>query len=139
MSDLCFLLMELGENKKRNMGVEGRNRKVLQDIQNLVINPADLGANANVTKRLTRCWFHNFTIEIKSLPHVVYLYNLPDFICFYCCCRAQLEALAQAATEKNKVHLLLLLSCLLCSIFKGCVSLIHCITKFVLMELFLLL
>lgn len=51
------------------MGVEGRNRKVLQDIQNLVINPADLGANANVTKHLTR---------------------------------AQLEALAQAAAEKNK-------------------------------------
>ncbi|AET00160.1 putative cyclin [Medicago truncatula] len=43
-----------GENKQKNMGVEGRNRKVLQDIQNLVINPADLGANANVTKRLTR-------------------------------------------------------------------------------------
>jgi hypothetical protein len=57
--------MELGENKQKNMGVEGRNRKVLQDIQNLVINPADLGANANVTKRLTRCWFDNFTIEIK--------------------------------------------------------------------------
>ncbi|PNX91119.1 cyclin, partial [Trifolium pratense] len=46
-----------GENiKPKNVvGVEGgRNRRVLQDIGNLVINPADPGANANVPKRITR-------------------------------------------------------------------------------------
>ncbi|KAL5101554.1 hypothetical protein RYX36_005881 [Vicia faba] len=41
-----------GDNKKKNLGVEGRNRKVLGDIGNLVINPAD--PHANEPKRITR-------------------------------------------------------------------------------------
>jgi K+-sensing histidine kinase KdpD len=79
----------------------------------------------------------SITLQLK-LNHYLMLciFIICLIFCFYCCCRAQLAVLAQAAAEKNKVHLLLLLSCLLCSIFKGCVSLIHCITKIVLLELF---
>jgi hypothetical protein len=53
--------LDLGENNNNNKpknvaGVEGgRNRRVLQDIGNLVINQADPAANANVPKRITRC------------------------------------------------------------------------------------
>jgi hypothetical protein len=61
--------LDLGENNnnkpKNVVGVEGgRNRRVLQDIGNLVINQADPAANANVPKRITRCSFYNF-VEIK--------------------------------------------------------------------------
>ncbi|WJX64485.1 hypothetical protein P8452_49260 [Trifolium repens] len=47
---------ENNNNKPKNVvGVEGgRNRRVLQDIGNLVINQADPAANANVPKRITR-------------------------------------------------------------------------------------
>ncbi|TKY57116.1 G2/mitotic-specific cyclin-1 [Spatholobus suberectus] len=51
---------EQGENKQKNVGVEGRNRRVLQDIGNLVAKQADPGAN--VSKRVTR----NFCAQLLA-------------------------------------------------------------------------
>lgn len=55
--------MESGENKKKNVGVEGRNRKVLGDIGNLVINPVD--PHANEPKRITRFGFYISFIKVQ--------------------------------------------------------------------------
>ncbi|XP_020223332.1 G2/mitotic-specific cyclin S13-7 [Cajanus cajan] len=49
-----------GENKQKNVGAEGRNRRVLQDIGNLVTKQADPGVN--VTKRVTR----NFRAQLLA-------------------------------------------------------------------------
>ncbi|XP_027332322.1 G2/mitotic-specific cyclin S13-7 [Abrus precatorius] len=50
----------IGENKQKNVGGEGRTRRVLQDIGNLVAKQAEPGAN--VTKRVTR----NFSAQLLA-------------------------------------------------------------------------
>ncbi|GAU21666.1 hypothetical protein TSUD_251500 [Trifolium subterraneum] len=64
-------------NKAKNvLGVEGgRNRRVLQDIGNLVINQADPAANANVPKRITRAQLAAAEKTKKSIPELV---NVPN-------------------------------------------------------------
>ncbi|XP_045833666.1 G2/mitotic-specific cyclin S13-7 [Trifolium pratense] len=77
-----------GENiKPKNVvGVEGgRNRRVLQDIGNLVINPADPAANANVPKRITRAQLAALAKAAaektkKSIPELVNGPNVGNFV-----------------------------------------------------------
>lgn len=54
-----FFVFGLGENnnKQKNVAAEGKNRRVLQDIGNLVAKQAEPGAN-NVSKRTTRCFYY---------------------------------------------------------------------------------
>ncbi|KAK2356971.1 hypothetical protein QL285_094285 [Trifolium repens] len=71
---LSNLQSENNNNKPKNVvGVEGgRNRRVLQDIGNLVINQADPAANANVPKRITRwmtvanIYLHTYILKTKE-------------------------------------------------------------------------
>ena len=51
-----------GENKQKNMGGEGRNRRVLQDIGNLVGKQGH-GNGINVSKPVTRFFLFSFLLK----------------------------------------------------------------------------